>query len=158
MPSRPLRFRLSCAEEVYVSQRTQRLADQIQREIATLIRQEIKDPRIGMVTVSSVKVSPDMGYADIYVTVMGSTLDDTAESRKESLGVLNAAAGFLRGEVGRAIKTRITPRLRFHYDEITARGNRMATLIHQAVSEDQDRAAGRADDIGDAANDPVSRD
>src|SRR3569623_644156 len=109
MHSRPLRFRRSCAEEVYVRQRTQRVADQIQREIATLIRQEIKDPRIGMVTVSSVKVSPDMGYADIYVTVMGSTLDDTAESRKESLGVLNAAAGFLRGEVGRAITTRFTP-------------------------------------------------
>jgi ribosome-binding factor A len=120
-----------------LSQRTQRLGDQIQREIASLIRSEIKDPRLGMVTVSAVKVSPDMGYADIYVTVMGSTLDEKPD---ESIAVLNAAAGFLRGEVGRAIKTRITPRLRFHYDEVVARGNRMATLINEAVREDESRA------------------
>lgn len=120
-----------------MSQRTQRLGDQIQREIASLIRTEIKDPRLGMVTVSAVKVSPDMGYADIYVTVMGSTLEERPD---ESIAVLNAAAGFLRGEVGRAIKTRITPRLRFHYDEVVARGNRMATLINEAVREDESRA------------------
>ncbi len=120
-----------------MSQRTQRLGDQIQREVASLIRTEIKDPRLGMVTVSAVKVSPDMGYADIYVTVMGSTLDEKPD---ESIAVLNAAAGFLRGEVGRAIKTRITPRLRFHYDEVVARGNRMATLINEAVREDESRA------------------
>jgi ribosome-binding factor A len=126
-----------------VSQRTQRLADQIQREVATLIRLEVKDQRLGMVTVSSVKVSPDMGYADVYVTVMGHTLEEKPD---ESLAVLNAAAGFLRGELGRAIKTRVTPRLRFHFDEVTARGNRMAALIHQAVQEDQSRAAARGDD------------
>jgi ribosome-binding factor A len=126
-----------------VSQRTQRIADQIQRELAGLIRQELKDPRLGMVTVSNVKVSPDMGYADIYVTVMGSSLDDKPD---ESIAVLNAAAGFLRGEVGRAIRTRVTPRLRFHYDEVVARGNRMAVLINEAVREDQQRAEARGDD------------
>ncbi|MGH8492812.1 MAG: 30S ribosome-binding factor RbfA [Moraxellaceae bacterium] len=124
-----------------MSQRTQRIGDQIQREIASLIRTEIKDPRLGMVTVSAVKVSSDMGYADIYVTVMGASLDEGQEEKPaESIAVLNAAAGFLRGEVGRAIKTRITPRLRFHYDEVVARGNRMATLIHEAVREDESRA------------------
>jgi ribosome-binding factor A len=126
-----------------VSQRTQRIADQIQRELAGLIRQELKDPRLGMVTVSNVKVSPDMGYADIYVTVMGSSLDEKPD---ESIAVLNAAAGFLRGEVGRAIRTRVTPRLRFHYDEVVARGNRMAVLINEAVREDQQRAEARGDD------------
>jgi ribosome-binding factor A len=125
-----------------VSQRTQRIGDQIQRELASLIRQELKDPRLGMVTVSNVKVSPDMGYADIYVTVMGSNLDDKPD---ESIAVLNAAAGFLRGEVGRAIRTRVTPRLRFHYDEVVARGNRMAVLINEAVREDQERAQARGD-------------
>ncbi len=124
-----------------MSQRTQRLGDQIQREIAGLIRTEIKDPRLGMVTVSTVKVSPDMGYADIYVTVMGSTLDEKPD---ESIAILNAAAGFLRGEVGRAIKTRVTPRLRFHYDEVVARGNRMAALINEAVREDESRARAQA--------------
>lgn len=126
-----------------MSQRTQRVADQIQRELAGLIRQELKDPRLGMVTVSNVKVSPDMGYADVYVTVMGSSLDDRPD---ESIAVLNAAAGFLRGEVGRAIRTRVTPRLRFHYDEVVARGNRMAALINEAVREDQQRAGARGDD------------
>lgn len=120
-----------------MSQRTQRLADQIQREIAGLIRLELKDPRLGMVTVSGVKVSPDMGYADVYVTVLGATLDEKPD---ESLAVLNTASGFLRSELGKSIKTRITPRLRFHFDEVTARGNRMAALITQAVREDQSRA------------------
>jgi ribosome-binding factor A len=131
-----------------VSQRTQRLADQIQRELAGLIRLELKDPRLGMVTVSGVKVSPDMGYADIYVTVIGSSLDEKPD---ESVAVLNAAAGFLRGELGRALTTRITPRLRFHFDEVTARGNRMAALINQAVKEDRQRAESRGD--SEAAND-----
>lgn len=135
-----------------MSQRTQRLADQIQREIAGLIRTEIKDPRLGMITVSSVKVSPDMGYADIYVTVMGASIGEGQDEKPEaSIAVLNAAAGFLRGEVGRAIKTRITPRLRFHFDQVVARGNRMAELIHRAVKEDESRAAERGDDA--AAND-----
>lgn len=138
-----------------MSQRTQRLGDQIQREIASLIRTEIKDPRLGMVTVSAVKVSPDMGYADIYVTVMGSTLDEKPD---ESIAVLNAAAGFLRGEVGRAIKTRITPRLRFHYDEVVARGNRMATLINEAVREDESRARELGQTPAASTNTPAAND
>jgi ribosome-binding factor A len=80
-----------------MSQRTQRLADQIQRDLSVLIREEIKDPRIRMVTISGVKVSPDMGYADVYVTVLGATLEEEPD---ESLGILNAASGFLRGELG----------------------------------------------------------
>lgn len=124
-----------------MSQRTQRLADQIQRELAGLIRLELKDPRLGMVTISGVKVSPDMGYADVYVTVLGQSLDEKPD---ESLAVLNSAAGFLRGELGRSIRTRVTPRLRFHFDEVTARGNRMAALINQAVQEDQQRASSRS--------------
>jgi hypothetical protein len=63
----------------------------------------------------------------------------------ESLGVLNAASGFLRGELGRGLKTRIVPRIRFHFDEVTARGNRMAALITTAVKEDQARATARGD-------------
>lgn len=130
-----------------MSQRTQRLADQIQRELADLIRLELKDPRLGMVTVSGVKVSPDMGYADVYVTVIGSSLDERPD---ESLAVLNAASGFLRGELGRTIRTRMTPRLRFHFDEVTARGNRMAALINKAVQEDRERAKERSVDAPDS--------
>ncbi len=111
----------------------QRLADQIQREIAVLIR-NLKDPRLGMVTVSAVKVSKDMGYADIYVTVLGKELD---VDYQPSLAVLNNAANFLRAALGKSLQIRMIPRLRFHYDQVVVNGNRMAELIHQALSEDQ---------------------
>ena len=112
----------------------QRLADQIQREVAGLIRSELKDPRLGMVTISAVKVSKDMGYAEVYVTVLGKELDFDP---KPSIAVLNNAAGFLRGALGKSLQVRMIPRLRFHYDETIVRGNRMAELIHQAISEDE---------------------
>lgn len=98
------------------SQRLKRMADTVQRELSELIRQELKDPRLGgLVTISAVKVSPDLGYAEVYVTVMGRELGDeqSAVANKETLDVLNKASGFLRHELSRRIKTRITPRLRF---------------------------------------------
>lgn len=79
--------------------RTDRVADQIQRDLAVLIQREIKDPRLGMVTISHAKVSKDLGYADIYITVMAIGDQDEAEAIKASLKVLNAAAGFLRSEL-----------------------------------------------------------
>ena len=98
-------------------QRLKRMADSVQRELSELIRQELKDPRLGgLVTISGVKVSPDLGYADVYVTV-------------------NKASGFLRQELSRRIKTRITPRLRFHYDKTNAYGNYMFGLIEKAVQD-----------------------
>ena len=118
------------------SQRLKRMGDQVQRELSDLIRSELKDPRLGgLVTISTVKVSPDMGYAEIYVTVMGRELadDQTAQAHKDTLEVLNGAAGFLRRELGRRVKTRITPHLRFHYDNVTAHGNYMMDLIAKAV-------------------------
>jgi len=120
-----------------VSQRTQRMGDQIQRDISGLIRQRLRDPRLGMVTISAVKVSPDMGYADIYVTILGKTLDEAPD---EGIAILNAASGILRGELGRGLRTRIVPHLRFHHDVVTTRGNRMAALITQAVKDDNERA------------------
>lgn len=126
-------------------QRLKRMADQVQRELADLIRSELKDPRLGgLVTISGVKISPDMGYADIYVTVMGRELGDeqTAQAHRDSLEVLNGASGFLRIELGKRIKTRITPRLRFHYDTVTAYGNYMTSLIAKAVSDLPDEDGG----------------
>ncbi len=121
-----------------MNQRLQRLADQIQRELAVLIRDEINDPRLtGMVTISTVKVSPDLGYADVYVTILEPTLDDNMEKscHETSLKILNKASGFLRTELSHTLKTRTTPRLRFHYDEVTAHGNYMMDLINQAVNK-----------------------
>ena len=132
-----------------MSQRTQRLGDQIQRDISGLIRQRLRDPRLGMVTISAVKVSPDMGYADIYVTILGKTLD---ESPDEGIAILNAASGILRGELGRGLRTRIVPHLRFHHDVVTARGNRMADLITQAVAADVKNAEANNSAEVDATN------
>lgn len=127
-----------------MNQRLQRLADQIQRELAVLIRDEVNDPRLtGFVTISSVKVSPDLGYADIYVTIMEPELNDamTKTNHEQSVQVLNKASGFLRTELSHSLKTRTTPRLRFHYDEVTARGNYMMDLISQAVTKTEQNEA-----------------
>ncbi|HHP8163533.1 TPA: ribosome-binding factor A, partial [Acinetobacter baumannii] len=112
--------------------------DSVQRELSELIRQELKDPRLGgLVTISGVKVSPDLGYADVYVTVMGRELSDDQNevAHRETLDILNKASGFLRQELSRRIKTRITPRLRFHYDKTNAYGNYMFGLIEKAVQD-----------------------
>ncbi|MFB6348697.1 ribosome-binding factor A [Moraxella sp. ZJ142] len=124
-----------------MNQRLQRLADQIQRTLATLIRDEINDPRLtGFVTISGVKVSPDLGYADIYVTILEPSQDGgmNIDAHRDSLKVLNSAAGFLRTELSRTMKTRTTPRLRFHYDEVTAHGNHMINLVSQAMQKTQE--------------------
>lgn len=121
-----------------MNQRLQRLADQIQRALAVLIRDEINDPRLtGFVTISSVKVSPDLGYADIYVTILEPSQDGgmNIDAHRESVLVLKNAAGFLRTELSRVLKTRTTPRLRFHYDEVTAHGNHMLNLVNEAMQK-----------------------
>ena len=119
--------------------RTDRVGDQLQKELAVLIQREVKDPRLGMVTVSGVTVSRDLGYADVYVTLLG---EDTPERVKENLKVLRQAGGFLRSQIARRIKLRHVPALRFHYDESVVRGPRLSSLIEQAVSSDRERQAG----------------
>ena len=116
--------------------RIDRIGDQMQRELARLIQREVKDPRVGMVTVNAVKVSRDLGYADIYVSLL-STEELTEESRevKESIAVLNKASGFLRGQVGRAMKLRVVPQLRFHFDTLQGYSRKMDSLIREAVGD-----------------------
>ncbi|SPX81648.1 ribosome-binding factor A [Moraxella ovis] len=121
-----------------MNQRLQRLSDQIQRTLSVLIRDEINDPRLtGFVTISGVKVSPDLGYADVYVTILEPSQDGgmNKEAHQESINVLKNAAGFLRTELSHTMKTRTTPRLRFHYDEVTAHGNHMMNLVSQAMQK-----------------------
>ncbi|WP_067585861.1 30S ribosome-binding factor RbfA [Endozoicomonas ascidiicola] len=121
--------------------RAQRVADQIQKELAQLIQLEMKDPRLGMVTVSIVEVSRDMSFADIYVSFLG--VDDQ-EQIDESLKVLNQASGFLRSQLARAVKLRFTPQLRFFFDNSLRRGAYLSSLIDQAVAKD-----GRSDKSSD---------
>jgi len=141
--------------------RIDRIGDQMQRELAQLIQREIKDPRVGMITVNAVKVSRDLGYADIYVSLL-TTEELGAESPevKESLAVLNKASGFLRGQVGRAMKLRVVPLLRFHFDELQGYSRRLDGLIRKAVgdqpavSDDSDSADNSAADgpVGDSVD------
>ena len=115
--------------------RTQRLGEQIKRDLALLIQRELKDPRIGMVTVNFVDLSTDLSYADVNVTALVS--DDSDEKIIESLIILNEASTFLRMELGRALKVRKVPHLRFHYDDSLKRGARINALIHQALQSDR---------------------
>ncbi len=115
--------------------RTQRLGEQIKRDLALLIQRELKDPRVGMVTVNFVDLSKDLSYADVNVTVL--VADDSDQKIVESLTILNEAASFLRMELGRGLKVRKVPHLRFHYVDSLKRGARINELIHHALKSDQ---------------------
>lgn len=114
--------------------RLDRVADQLQRELAQLIQREVKDPRLGMVTINSIDISKDLAVADVYVTVMGK---DTADDVKPSIEALNHAAGFLRNHIARAMMLRIVPKLRFHYDASVVQGHYLSSLIDKAIAEDK---------------------
>lgn len=125
------------------SSRRQRVADQLQKELAGLIQQEMKDPRLGMVTVSAVDVSRDLAYADVFITILGK---DDAAARQQTLDILGRGAGFLRGKLARAMKLRIVPALRFRYDESIERGARLSSLIEDARKKDQASSTAAGDE------------
>jgi ribosome-binding factor A len=102
--------------------RPQKLGDQIQRELSQLLR-ELRDPRIGMVTITAVDVSPDLSHAKIFFTMLAK------EHLEETTRGLQRAAGFLRTQLARRIKIYTTPELRFKYDESVERGDRLSRLI-----------------------------
>jgi len=108
--------------------RTLRVAEQIQRELADLLRLEVKDPRIGMVTLTDVEVTADYGHAKVFFTLLGN-----AEQVAAAAAGLNHAAGFLRHELGQRVKLRSVPQLHFTYDESVERGIRLSQLIDEAV-------------------------
>ena len=114
-------------------------SEQIQRELAQLIQFEMKNPHLGMVTLNQVKVAKDLGYADVYFTVMGAKGETDEFIRHNTSRILNDAAGYLRSELARILTTRVTPLLRFHYDEAMDRGHFLTSLIKQARQEDDDR-------------------
>ena len=123
--------------------RSDRVADAIQRILATTIRQEVRDPRVGMVNVNDVTVTRDMAYAKVYVTFVGR--DSDTESR-EAAGALNHAAGFLRGIVAKELDIRITPKLRFIYDKTSVEGQKLSNLIDKAIAEDVTHESGSHSD------------
>ncbi|WP_435103960.1 30S ribosome-binding factor RbfA [Arhodomonas sp. AD133] len=115
--------------------RARRVGDQIQRELAELIRDEVRDPRVGSVTVSEVRVTRDFAHAEVLVTVLGASADGSSDA----VEALNHAAGFLRSQLARRIRLRQVPALQFRYDESFDRGARVSQLIDEAVDEDRRR-------------------
>jgi ribosome-binding factor A len=116
--------------------RTRRVADQIQRELAELIRDEIRDPRVGSVTVSEVRVSRDLGYAEVYVTGLG--MDEPAS--RQMVDALNGAAGFLRRRLAGRMRLRTVPAPRFHYDPVFDQGARLSRLIDDVIDDGDDQS------------------
>ena len=117
----------------FESYRRTKVAGLIGRQLAELIQQELQDPRLGLVTISDVKVSKDLSFADVYFTAFSVEKGDVAEL------VLSGASGFLRRQLSRRINLRITPKLRFHYDRTRDTGVKIAKAIDRAVALDQAR-------------------
>jgi ribosome-binding factor A len=113
--------------------RTDRVGQEIQKEVAMIIQREVKDPRLGMVTVSAVEITRDLAYAKVFVTFF--TLE--GQNVDQSVDILNEAAGFIRTLLAKRIKARIMPELRFVYDKSMVEGVRMTNLVNKAIAEDE---------------------
>ncbi|MCF6435964.1 MULTISPECIES: 30S ribosome-binding factor RbfA [Pseudoalteromonas] len=116
--------------------RTDRVAQQIQKEIAVILQREIKDPRLGFVTVSAVEVSRDLSYAKIFITVLNTTDEDKT---KQSVAILNDATGYIRSVLGKRIRARIMPELRFVVDNSLLEGMRISNLVDTVIREDNEK-------------------
>ena len=115
--------------------RSERLASQIQRELAGLIQTELKDPRLSMPSILEVQVSKDLAHARVFFSVL-----DPGDAA-DCLQALNGASGFLQREIGKVLKSRVTPKLTFIYDDTDIRGRQMDDLIDSALASDRDKAS-----------------
>jgi ribosome-binding factor A len=127
--------------------RARRVAQQLQQALSELIRREVRDPRLGMVTLTEVRMSSDLSYATVYYSVLGA---EPAQAQE----ILDAAAGRLRGPLGRSLGLRHSPELRFVKDELIERGARLSALIQNAVRDD---AARHVDDPTDDGGSDAKR-
>ena len=110
--------------------RTRRIAEQIQRELADIVRTELKDPRVGaLVTITDVEVSADQSHAKVFFTLLG----DSSQVEETTRG-LTRAAGFLRTQLAHRMQLRTIPQLAFKYDASIERGMKLSKLIDEAVS------------------------
>lgn len=124
--------------------RTQRVSQQLQKELAMLLQREVRDSRIGMVTISDVEVSRDLAYAKVFVTFL-CIGEQTPES---CLAALREHEVPVRMMLGKRIRLRLTPEIRFTYDSTLVEGMRMSNLVSEVLSEDKrkQQEAGREDD------------
>ena len=133
------------------NRRISRLAEQLRREITEIVRQELRDPRIGLVTVTDVRVTPDLDTARIRVSVPGGE-----EERQASLTGLRAAAGYVRGELGRRLRIRRIPELRFDLDDSLDHVRRIDALIAEIQQSRPPEDAPAAEDEKREADDDVA--
>jgi len=112
--------------------RSSRIAEQIQRELAELVRLELKDPRVGLITLTGVDLTPDYAHAKVFYTALAD-----ANARQDVEAGLRAASGFLRRELGRRIRIHTLPELHFVFDESVERGDRLSRLIDAAIKSDR---------------------
>lgn len=113
------------------SQRAHRVGDQIQRELADLLANEVKDPRVGRVTITAVDVAPDLAHAKVYFTHLAGK-----EHAAEARAALARTAGFLRSQLSRRLDLYTVPQLAFVYDDSIESGMRLSSLIDEAIAED----------------------
>lgn len=114
--------------------RTLRLGEQIRRDLAEMLRRDVKDPRLSMVTINDVEVSGDLAVAKVFYTILGSSYSEDTDK------ALARSAGFLRNQLGKRISSRRTPELRFTYDETEEKGDRIEQLIYDAVKRDKEKS------------------
>ena len=117
-----------------VSNRVDKVSDLLKREIALLIQNEVRDPRVGMASVTSIRVSKDLAHAAVFVTLLGKS---TMEEANDSIEALNKAAGFLRSMLAKEINLRTIPKLKFIFDDTLARGQYLTGLIDEALAMDE---------------------
>jgi ribosome-binding factor A len=150
--------------------RIARVNEQIRRELTSLVQRDVRDPRIGMVTITAVETSPDLYHAKVFYSVMGS--DEDRDSAAEGL---RAAAGFLRTEIGRRMHIRRAPELHFTYDDTLQHAMHIERLLREAHASsgsssgseltdaaapptDTDPSPDGGDDLTDAADQPIDGD
>ena len=120
-----------------MGRRPARLAEEIREEVARMVATELKDPRLGFVTVIRVELAHDLGYAKVYVGVLG----DERE-REKSLTALRSAAGFVRRELGRRLRIHHTPEIDFRYDKGIEATDRVARLLQEEADREKPQGGG----------------
>jgi ribosome-binding factor A len=128
-----------------MSRRTEQVAEAIKEDVSILIQREIKDPRLGFVTVTRVEVTPDLKLAKVFFSTIGDE-----EVRKQSLKVLKGAAGFLRRELSHQLTLRYTPELYFYFDAALEQGEKIQRLMLEIEQEEKERAATATTDVSDS--------
>lgn len=131
------------------SKRLDRISDQLKQELAQLVQSELRDPRLGMVSVMDVRVSRDLAHADVFVTTMGAEPD-------QAVSTMNNAAGYLRSLLAKNLNLRVTPRLKFIYDESIERGRHLSALIDVAVAQDARHDKSADEEAADSADDAAT--